>query len=263
MKMLIPTEGPNIKSRIAKRLGTAPFFLILDTETMDTEILRSPVDQTTKGSGMQAVVLAIEKRASIVAADYCSPIVEKYLKANGIRLLKGFRGTVDNVVNQLQREALAPRTIESQGTMEERRSFYAALFQASKQFSTIILLVVGVIGLIGLLNAFVPKRLLLSLFPGNKGLDTLTGACLGSIFAGNPINSYILGNALLERGVSLFGVTAFIVSWVSVGILQLPVEVSAMGKRFAIARNLLSFMMAICVAIFTVICLELLSGGGF
>lgn len=89
--------------------------------------------------------------------------------------------------------------------------------------------------------------------------DVLIGAGVGSIAAGNPLASYLLGGELLAGGVSLLAVTALIVSWVTVGIVQLPAEMLLIGKRFAIVRNLAGFILAIAVAFLTVYTLQLLS----
>jgi len=43
---------------------------------------------------------------------------------------------------------------------------------------------------------------------------------------------------------------------VTVGVIQLPAEASILGKRFALTRNILSFIFAILVAIATVITLR-------
>jgi len=56
-------------------------------------------------------------------------------------------------------------------------------------------------------------------------LDTLLGTGLGSILAGNPLNSYVTGGEMLEKGVSLFAVTAFI----TVKPFLLPVMISYFG----------------------------------
>jgi hypothetical protein len=119
----------------------------------------------------------------------------------------------------------------------------------------------GVMLLIGLFNAFVSRELLVSLFPGNVMLDTFWGACAGSIFAGNPINSYVIGGELLTRGVSLFAVTALIVTWVTVGLVQLPAEMNALGPRFAILRNAMCFLLSLPIAIITVVILNLVTSG--
>ena len=83
-------------------------------------------------------------------------------------------------------------------------------------------------------------------------MDILKGSIAGSILAGNPMTSYILGGELFNQGVSLVAVTAFLVSWVTVGTIQFPVESSIFGKKFAIVRNIISFIFSIIVAIITV-----------
>ena len=91
------------------------------------------------------------------------------------------------------------------------------------------------------------------LFSKNTLLDSAIGSFLGSILAGNPITSYILGGELLQQGVSLMAVTAFLISWVTVGIIQLPAEIALLGKNFALVRNVTAFLLSIVIAIFTVI----------
>ena len=120
-------------------------------------------------------------------------------------------------------------------------------------------MLLGVIMLIGLFQSFVSKKMISSVFTGALFRDTMIGNLIGSISTGNPINSYIIGGELLGHGVSLFAVTAFIVSWVTVGIIQFPAETAILGKKFAFARNLLSFIMAFLVSIGTVVTLRLVS----
>jgi len=118
----------------------------------------------------------------------------------------------------------------------------------------------GVVLLAGLFNSFVSKQLVASLFSGNAVLDTFWGACAGSVFTGNPINSYVIGGELLKHGVSLFAVTAFILTWVTVGLVQLPAEIAALGRRFAILRNVVCFVLAFPIALATVFILTLVTG---
>ncbi|MCK4730370.1 MAG: hypothetical protein KAT28_03560 [Candidatus Aenigmarchaeota archaeon] len=123
---------------------------------------------------------------------------------------------------------------------------------AAKALGNSLPVLTGVILLIGLVNTLVPKSIYSTLFSNNFLLDPIIGSGLGSILTGNPVTSYVLGGELLLQGVSLIAVTAFIVSWVTVGIIQLPAEATLLGKKFAVARNIISFIFSIIVAITTV-----------
>jgi len=69
------------------------------------------------------------------------------------------------------------------------------------------------------------------------------------------LTSYIIGGELLKNGVSLVAVLAFIVSWVTVGTVQLPAESLMLGRKFALLRNGISLIMAIAIAVLTVLIL--------
>jgi len=127
-----------------------------------------------------------------------------------------------------------------------------------KSFKQIIPMILGVIMLVALFITAVPKSFYNIIFTGNKIIDPLLGATLGSIAIGQPITSYIIGGELLNHGVSLIAVIAFILAWVSVGTIQLPAESIIFGKKFAIARNFMSFVSALIVAVLTTLTLSFL-----
>lgn len=117
-------------------------------------------------------------------------------------------------------------------------------------------LLLGVIGLVGLFQVLVTPKMLASLFQGNSLLDTLIGTMSGAIAAGNPIVSYLIGGELLDQGISLYAVSAFILSWVTLGFLQLPAEVEVFGGRFTLYRNILSFVFTMLIAVVTTLTLQ-------
>jgi len=125
-------------------------------------------------------------------------------------------------------------------------------------FIGILPIIVGVILFTGLLVVILPTEVATGWFCGNDLLDALIGATAGSVSAGHPITSYLLGGELLTKGVSLVAVTAFLISWVTVGSIQLPAEALMLGWRFAIFRNLLCFGFSILIAVLTVTTLGLL-----
>lgn len=133
-----------------------------------------------------------------------------------------------------------------------------AFFKTRKSFAAILPVIAGMILLTGLILQFIPIQKLASLMGKNTTLDAISGALVGSVSAGQPLVSYVLGGELLAGGVSLVAVTALIVSWVTVGSIQLPFEVMMLGRRFAIIRNLISFVFSIMIAILAVATLDFL-----
>jgi len=126
-----------------------------------------------------------------------------------------------------------------------------SVLKSSRSLGNSIPVLAGVVLLVGLANTLVPKSIYTKIFSKNFLLDSVIGSGLGSILAGNPITSYVLGGEFLKEGISLVAVTSFLVAWVTVGLVQLPAESFLLGKRFAILRNAISFIFSIFVAIIT------------
>jgi uncharacterized membrane protein YraQ (UPF0718 family) len=120
-------------------------------------------------------------------------------------------------------------------------------------------LLLGIIGLVGLFQVAVTPEMLGSLFGGNPLTDTFIGTLTGAVAAGNPMISYILGGELLDQGISLYAVTAFILAWVTLGLVQLPAEVEVFGGRFTLLRNLLAFVFTMLTAVLTTLTLQVLT----
>ncbi len=152
-------------------------------------------------------------------------------------------------------------TIEDMEKKQRKQSpqhpaFLKVLQKSGLSFLAMAPLLLGVIGLVGLFQVLVTPKMLACLFQGNSLLDTLIGTMTGAIAAGNPIVSYLIGGELLEQGISLYAVSAFILSWVTLGFVQLPAEVEVFGGRFTLYRNLLAFVFTMLIAIVTTLTLQ-------
>lgn len=134
-----------------------------------------------------------------------------------------------------------------------------ALKRAALAFLAMLPLFLGVIGLVGLFQTLVTPQRLAALFRGNPVIDTLLGTLAGAAAAGNPVVSYVLGGELLDQGISLYAVSAFILSWVTLGFIQLPAEVEVFGGRFTLLRNILALVFTVIVAVLTSLTLQVLS----
>ena len=141
----------------------------------------------------------------------------------------------------------------------DRQSLDRAACKALRHMKMLLPVLVGVILLIGLFKTFVSEAWIQSIFTGHTFIDSVFGAVFGSILAGNPVNSYVIGRGLLDVNVSLVGVTAFILTWVTVGLVQLPAEWAALGARFSLARALTALLVAIPLSWLVSLCIGVLS----
>lgn len=128
-----------------------------------------------------------------------------------------------------------------------------------RAFVQMLPILLGMLLLTSLILAWLPGSRLQALFGSHASLDVLLGAVIGSVAMGHPLAGYVLGGELLAGGVSLIAVTALIVSWVTVGVVQFPAEALLLGRRFALTRNLLCFVSAIAISWLTVGVLRLLA----
>lgn len=143
---------------------------------------------------------------------------------------------------------------------EAARPAFLKVFQKSTlSFVAVMPLLLGVIGLVGLFQTLVTPQMLASLFRGEPLADTLIGTLSGAISSGNPIVSYLIGGELLQQGISLYAVTAFLLSWVTLGLIHLPAEVEVFGGRFTLYRNLLAFLFTVLIALLTSFTIQVLA----
>jgi uncharacterized membrane protein YraQ (UPF0718 family) len=131
--------------------------------------------------------------------------------------------------------------------MKENSRVKEALAKALHSLVGVLPMLLAVIGLVGLFQSFVSAQMLRSLFSGSPFIDTLIGTLIGGVSIGQPVISYLIGGELLHQGISPYAVSAFILAWVTLGVIQLPLEASLFGRRFTVMRNLLSFLFAMLI----------------
>ena len=122
-----------------------------------------------------------------------------------------------------------------------------ALIKTLNNFKQSIPIILGVLFLLSFVMSIVHNTLYAKIFSGNKFIDPLLGAVFGSVSGGSPMTSYILAGEFLEQGVSMLAATAFMLAWVTVGLIQLPAESLMLGKKFAIVMESLSPALAVTV----------------
>lgn len=132
----------------------------------------------------------------------------------------------------------------------DRARTRAALRVAIRSLERLAPSLLGVVGLVGLLLALVPNEAISRHLGAGAGLSgTLAASLLGSLLLIPSLVAFPLAASLLRSGATVATVAAFVTTLTMVGIVTLPVEMRELGRRFAVLRNVLSFLCALLIAL--------------
>jgi len=134
--------------------------------------------------------------------------------------------------------------------LKDRAKTKQALIIAVKSFFNILPTVIIIIILIGLLLGFVPQQQISRVVGEQAGfLGILAVAFLGSILHIPSLISFPLAAALLKSGASTTSVAVFITTLTMIGMVTLPLEIKELGRKMALLRNGISFVIAILIGL--------------
>lgn len=119
-----------------------------------------------------------------------------------------------------------------------------------KSFFRILPMILVIVVIVGVLLGFVPPEQIVKYFGEQSGiLGVLIIGGVGAITHIPSLIAFPLSASLLESGASVMAAAAFITTLTMVGTIYLPMEIRVLGKKFALLRNILSFIVAIIIAI--------------
>ena len=107
MKIAVTSTGPSLDDNVEVRFGRCPYFLIIDTNTMQLEAIENPNIALGGGAGIQSAQLMSEKGVTTVLTGNCGPNAFSVFGQAGIQVIVGVSGPVRNAVEQFKTGALS------------------------------------------------------------------------------------------------------------------------------------------------------------
>ena len=133
--------------------------------------------------------------------------------------------------------------------IKDREKAIKSLKMAGKSFIRMLPMVFIIIIAIGLLLGFVPPEQISRFVGDQSGLGgVLLVGVVGALMHIPALLSFPLAASLLKDGASVTAVAAFITTLTMIGMITLPLEIKILGKKMALLRNGLSFVIAISIA---------------
>lgn len=99
MKIAITSEGESLESKVDPRFGRASYIIIVDTDTLEFEVLDNSKNKNAfKGAGIQAASMIAASGAQALLTGYCGPNAFTTLEAAGVKAVNDVSGTIKEAV---------------------------------------------------------------------------------------------------------------------------------------------------------------------
>ncbi len=100
MKIAVTSTGPDLDSPVDPRFGRAAYILIVDTATLEFEVLDNSANLNAfKGAGIQAATMVSDNGAEVLLTGFCGPNAFKTLNAAKVKVANDVEGSVRDAVN--------------------------------------------------------------------------------------------------------------------------------------------------------------------
>jgi predicted Fe-Mo cluster-binding NifX family protein len=103
MKICITSQGNNLDSQVDPRFGRCQYFIIVDPETMEFEVIENPNTNAFGGAGTDSAQLIASKGAEIVLTGDVGPNASRALESAGIKVVTGITGSVKDIIEKYKK----------------------------------------------------------------------------------------------------------------------------------------------------------------
>lgn len=134
--------------------------------------------------------------------------------------------------------------------IKDKEKTFCSMKMAKGMMKNMIGQIIGILFLIGLILTFIPPEIIKQyLGSANVVKSSIVSALIGSITLIPAFVAFPLVGSLVDMGASIVPAVAFLTTLTMVGFVTFPLEKQEFGRKFAIARNSLSFVFALIIAL--------------
>ena len=106
MKICVSAAANSLDAPMDPRFGRCPYFVIVDSETMQFEAVPNMASGAMGGAGIQAAQTIAGRGVKVLITGNVGPNAFQALSAAGIKIVTGAFGTVREVVEKYKRGEL-------------------------------------------------------------------------------------------------------------------------------------------------------------
>ena len=106
MKVAVSAMSGSLDAQVAPNFGRCPYFVVVETETMDYEAIPNSGPSAAHGAGIQAARLVAGRGVRVVLTGNVGPNAFGALSSAGIEVVTGVSGSVREAVERYKRGEL-------------------------------------------------------------------------------------------------------------------------------------------------------------
>jgi predicted Fe-Mo cluster-binding NifX family protein len=106
MRICVSSAANSLDASVDPRFGRCPYFIIVDSETMQFEAVPNVASGAMGGAGIKAAQTIASKGVKVLITGNVGPNAFQALSAAGIKIVTGAYGTVREVVEKYKRGEL-------------------------------------------------------------------------------------------------------------------------------------------------------------
>lgn len=106
MKIGITSTGENLDANVDQRFGRCRYFLIVDTDSMEFEVLSNENAMASGGAGIQTAQTIANKGVKSIVTGNVGPNAFQTLSAAGIKVFTGASGTIKESIEKFKKGKL-------------------------------------------------------------------------------------------------------------------------------------------------------------
>ena len=110
MKICVSASSNTLDANVDPRFGRCPYFVIVDSETMESEVVSNDSTNAAHGAGIQAAQTVANSGATVVITGNVGPNAFKVLSATGIKVITGVSGSIKEAVEKYKNGELQETT---------------------------------------------------------------------------------------------------------------------------------------------------------
>ena len=134
--------------------------------------------------------------------------------------------------------------------IKDKKKTFSSMKKSRKMMGNMLGEIVAIIFLIGLILTIIPPESIKNVLgSSNTFISTIVSAVVGGITLIPAFVAFPLVGSLVDVGASIVPAVAFLTTLTMVGIVTFPLEKKEFGLKFALSRNVLSFMFAVIIAL--------------